>query len=124
MSLTRPHSVPRSGTCSWRSSAQCKLIKFRSPIITNTDLGKIKNLDQAAVLTWDYPDVAVTDGRALEKAIAEMCRKAEESVDRGHNFIILSDRGISQTMVPIPLLWPCRPSIITLSTQRKGCRWV
>ena len=28
------------------SPSHCKLIKFRSPIVTNTDLGKIKNLDQ------------------------------------------------------------------------------
>ncbi len=90
------------------SSAQCKLIKFRSPIITNTDLGKIKNLDQTqfshGIIPMLFPADANDPGKALEKAIAEMCRKAEESVDRGHNFIILSDRGISQTMVPIPSL--------------------
>ncbi len=90
------------------SSAQCKLIKFRSPIITNTDLGKIRNLDQNqfshGVIPMLFPADTDNPGKALEKAIAEMCRKAEESVDKGHNFIILSDRGISQTMVPISSL--------------------
>ncbi len=75
------------------SSAQCKLIKFRSPIVTNTDLGKIRNLDQTqfshGLIPMLFPADSENPGKALEKAIAEMCRKAEESVDKGHNFIIL-----------------------------------
>ena len=51
-----------------------------------------------------FPADSENPGKALEKAIDEMCRKAEEAVDKGHNFIILSDRGISQTMAPIPSL--------------------
>ena len=81
------------------SSAHCKLIKFRSPIVTNTDLGKIRNLDQDQfsheVIPMLFPADRHNPGKALEKAMAEMCRKAEEAVDKGHNFIILSDRGIS-----------------------------
>ena len=82
------------------SPSHCKLIKFRSPIVTNTDLGKIKNLDQEQFSHVVIPMLFAADsdnpGKALEKAIAEMCRKAEEAVDKGHNFIILSDRGISR----------------------------
>jgi glutamate synthase (NADPH) large chain len=90
------------------SSAQCKLIKFRSPILTNTDLGKIKNLDQSqfshVVIPMLFPADSGNPGEALEKAIAEMCRKAEEAVDSSRNFIILSDRDISPALAPIPSL--------------------
>jgi glutamate synthase (NADPH/NADH) large chain len=90
------------------SSAHCKLIKFRSPIVTNTDLGKIRNLDQNQFSHIVIPMLFAANGKnpgeTLEKAIADMCKKAEEAVDQGRNFIILSDRAIGPSMAPIPSL--------------------
>ncbi|HJZ42008.1 MAG TPA: glutamate synthase large subunit [Bacteroidales bacterium] len=90
------------------SPSHCKLIKFRSPIVTNTDLGKIKNLDQNqfshVVIPMLFRADSTNQGDTLEKAIAEMCRLAEEAVDKGNNFIVLSDRAISKTIAPIPSL--------------------
>ncbi len=88
--------------------SQCKLIKFRSPIITNTDLGKIKNLDQSEfshqVIPMLFPAKAKERGKALELALEDICKKAEEAVDKGKNFIILSDRDINEDLAPIPSL--------------------
>ncbi len=88
------------------SPAHCKLIKFRSPIVTNTDLGKIKNLDQGQfsheVIPILFPATGHNPGKALEKALDEICRKAEKAVDNGRNFIVLSDRDMNEKMVPIP----------------------
>jgi glutamate synthase (NADPH/NADH) large chain len=90
------------------SSSHCKLIKFRSPIVTNTDLGKIKNLDQDqfshTVIPMLFEANTSKPGEALEKAIIDICRKAETAVDKGNNFVIISDREISSTMAPIPSL--------------------
>ena len=88
------------------SPSHCKLIKVRSPIVTNTDLGKIKNLDQNQFSHEIIPILfRVTDsepGKALQNALDDICRQAEEAVDKGRNFVILSDRDISATMAPIP----------------------
>jgi len=88
------------------SPAHCKLIKFRSPIVTNTDLGKIKNLDQGQfsheVIPILFPATGHNPGKALEKALDEIWRKAEKAVDNGRNFIVLSDRDMNEKMVPIP----------------------
>ena len=88
--------------------AQCKLIKFRSPIVTNTDLGKIKNLDQNEfsnqVIPILFPAKSKERGKTLELALKDICNKAEEAVDKGKNFIILSDRGITENLAPIPSL--------------------
>jgi glutamate synthase (NADPH/NADH) large chain len=90
------------------SPSQCKLIKFRSPVITNTDLGKIKNLDQSEfshqVIPILFPADAKEKGKALELALEDICKKAEEAVNKGNNFIILSDRGINKKLAPIPSL--------------------
>jgi glutamate synthase (NADPH/NADH) large chain len=88
------------------SPSHCKLIKFRSPIVTNTNLGKIKNLDQNQfsheIIPILFPVTTKDPGKALEKALEEICRKAEKAVDNGRNFVILSDREISEKMAPIP----------------------
>ena len=88
------------------SPAHCKLIKFRSPIVSNTDLGKIKNLDQSqfsyTTIPVLFPARAKNAGKVLERALEEICMKAEDAVDKGHNFIILSDRDYDEGHVPIP----------------------
>ncbi len=90
------------------SPAHCKLVKFRSPIVTNTDLGKIRNLNQQEfshlVIPMLFEANSKDPGKALENAIDDMCRKAGEAVEQGHNFIILSDRGISEKLAPVPSL--------------------
>jgi len=90
------------------SPAHCKLIKFRSPILTNTDLGKIRQLDQEQyshqVIPMVFDAKQQEAGAALERALDEICRSAEEAVDKGRNFIILSDRGIGPSHAPVPSL--------------------
>ncbi|MBN2350899.1 MAG: glutamate synthase large subunit [Bacteroidales bacterium] len=90
------------------SQSHCKLIKFRQPVITNTELGKITMLDQNEFsyerLPMLFPAVGTGKGKALEMALEDLCNKAEKAVDKGRNFIILSDKGISKDMAPIPSL--------------------
>jgi glutamate synthase (NADPH/NADH) large chain len=90
------------------SPAHCRLIKFRTPIVTNTDLGKIRHLDQEQfshiVIPMLFEAKSSSPGKALEKAINDICSLAEEAVDTGRNFIILSDRSIGKDMAPIPSL--------------------
>jgi len=88
------------------SPEHARLIKFRSPIITNTDLGKIKDLRHQmfthVTLPMVYP--VNTGAKGLKKAIDTLCKKAEEAVNSETNFIILSDRDISEDMAPVPSL--------------------
>ncbi len=90
------------------SPSLCKLIKFRRPVITNTELGKIKMLDQNEFsyeeLPMLFPSEGKGMGKALEMALDDLCKKAEAAVDKGRNFIILSDRDISEEYAPIPSL--------------------
>lgn len=88
------------------SASHCKLVKFRSPIITNTDLGKIKDLKHEAFTNVILPMAfKVKDGaKGLEKAVKNLCLQAEKAVDEENNFIILSDKKISKEEAPIPSL--------------------
>ncbi len=90
------------------SAAHCKLIKFKSPVVSNTDLGKIKGLDQDefshTIIPMVFPVKSKNIGKSLETSIDEICQKAEKAVDQKHNFIILSDRDIDKNHVAIPSL--------------------
>ncbi len=86
--------------------AHCHLIKFKSPLITNTDLGKIKDLKHESfrhvTLQMIFPVAEGLGG--LEKALTDLCKKAEKAVDDKHNFIILSDKEVSAGKAHIPSL--------------------
>ena len=40
----------------------------------------------------------------LQEALTTLCKQAEASVDEGANYIVLTDRGISETHAAIPSL--------------------
>lgn len=84
----------------------CKLIKFMSPIITNTDLGKIKDLKDEMFTHKTIPMVfPVKEGvEGFKNAFANMLAEAEKAVDEHKNYIILTDRDISEEYAPIPSL--------------------
>ncbi|MFN8207444.1 MAG: glutamate synthase large subunit [Bacteroidales bacterium] len=86
--------------------AMCKLIRFQSPIIINTDLGKIKNLGYSEFSNITIPMTFEVDGgeSALKDALDRICREAEEAVDKKINYLILSDRSIDEKHAPIPSL--------------------
>ncbi len=84
----------------------CRLVKFMGPILTNTDLGKIKDLKDELFTHQTIQMVfPVSDGKkGLEAGIEKMLAEAEKAVDNKKNYIILSDRNISKDYAPIPSL--------------------
>ncbi|MCE5345431.1 MAG: glutamate synthase large subunit [Bacteroidales bacterium] len=88
------------------SAEHCKMLKMKSPILTNQDLDILCNLSYKGFRTTTLPMVfKVEEGASgLEKALEELCKKAETAVDKDYNYIILSDRGIDEFLAPIPSL--------------------
>ncbi|WP_232468291.1 glutamate synthase large subunit [Alkalitalea saponilacus] len=86
--------------------AQCRSIKFASPILSNTDLGKIKDYRREEFTHVTIPMTFTADqgGEGLKKALITICKTAEKAVDDGNNYVILSDRNISSKEVAIPSL--------------------
>ena len=88
------------------SPDHCKLIKFYSPLITNTDLGKIKDMKDEMFSHQIIPMVfPVKEGKeGFNKAFKRMLEMAEKAVDEGKNFIILSDKNTDKDYAPFPSL--------------------
>jgi glutamate synthase (NADPH) large chain len=88
------------------SPSQCRSVKFSSPIISNTDLGKIKNYRKEEFAHAIVPmlfDVN-SGGKGLRDAVENMCALAEKAVDEGKNYVILSDRDLSADKAAVPSL--------------------
>ncbi len=84
-------------------------IKLPTPILTNDDLDKLRQLDgsgpqgfKSTTLPILYP---VKEGAVgLEQALDDLFRKVSAAVASGHDFIILSDRCVTANLAPIPAL--------------------
>lgn len=86
--------------------AQCRSIKFTSPVVTNTDLGKIKDFRREEFTHVTIPIVFKVSegGKGLKKAVESICEQAVKAVDAGNNYIILSDRDIAPDYAAISSL--------------------
>ncbi len=84
----------------------CRFIKLETPILDNDQLAQIKNLNshgfKAAVLPILFP--VAENGAGMERAIAELCRRADKAIKDGANVLILSDRGTDCKLAPVPAL--------------------
>ncbi len=88
------------------ASDSCHIVKVRHPIITNRELDLLKNLRYRGFSTEVIPIVFdVSKGpEGLEEALDSICRQADEIVEKGDSYIILSDRSIDSKHAPIPSL--------------------
>ncbi len=86
------------------SADHCKVVKLSSPIITNSELATLKNLQYKGFKTLSIPMLFNANGGsdALSDAIEAMCKSAQDAVEAGYNYIIVSDRGVSPDLAPIP----------------------
>lgn len=88
------------------SPDKVKMVRFKNPVITNTYFDIVKNLRykgfSSSTLTMHFEASGGAD--ALERALEQLCQDAEKAVDEGKNYIVLSDRGISDERAPIPSL--------------------
>ncbi|MBC2581178.1 glutamate synthase large subunit [Clostridium sp. DJ247] len=82
-----------------------KYIEIKHPILSDSELESIKDLDTEDFKTITIPIVFETDRKnGLKEALEYLCKRAEESVLSGHNILILSDRNTNIYSAPIPSL--------------------
>lgn len=88
------------------SASHCKMIRLPHPVLNNTQLDILCNIRYKGFHTVKLPIVFdITKGKeGLQEALANICRRAEQSVDDGVNYIILSDRMVDATHAAIPSL--------------------
>lgn len=88
------------------TSDLCKMVELKRPILTNNELDLLCNLRYKGFNTrkvqMTFSAKAGADG--LEKGLHALCQQAEQAVDEGCNYIVLTDRGVDADNAPIPAL--------------------
>jgi glutamate synthase (NADPH) large chain len=92
-----------------RGPRSCSMIELDTPVIDNHQLEQLLAIDEvdtvrgfSAVVSCLFPAAEGGDGlrRALDRVFAEV----DELIERGASGIVLSDRGVDESMAPIPSL--------------------
>ncbi len=81
----------------------CHLLRINNPILTNTDLLKIRDMKFEGFKVETVP-ITYYKNTSLEKALEHLFVEVDRAYKDGANIIILSDRGIDENHVAIPSL--------------------
>lgn len=78
------------------------------PVIDNDELAKIQHIDASPgnrTTTTIRGLYSVSDGaRALADRLTAMCAEADDAIERGAKYLVLSDRDSTKDLAPIPSL--------------------
>ncbi|HKP86720.1 MAG TPA: glutamate synthase large subunit [Blastocatellia bacterium] len=86
--------------------SHARLIKLRSPILTDSDLEWLRDSGKRG---FQSATIATLYGKRggetrIEKVLDALCEQAAAAVEDGHSILILSDRGASCFQAPMPML--------------------
>lgn len=83
--------------------SNCNVLKVNNPILTNTDLLKIRNM-KADGFKVEVVPITYYKNTSLERAIDRLFVEVDRAYRDGVNILILSDRGVDENHVAIPSL--------------------
>ncbi len=95
--------VGEDGNVLEEKAENCKILQVDNPILTCTDLLKIKYMKRPGFKVEVIP-ITYYKNTSLEKAIDRLFLEVDRAHRAGTNIIILSDRDIDENHVPIPSL--------------------
>lgn len=85
------------------SPKNCNVLQINNPILTNTDLLKIKSM-KIDGFTPEVIPIIYYKNTSLERAIEKLFVEVDRAFRDGANVMILSDRGVDENHVAIPSL--------------------
>lgn len=95
--------IGKEGNMLEDSQDNCRLLKISHPILTNTDILKIKNLKKEGFQVG-VVDITYIKNTSLEKAIERIYVEVDKVYHEGCNIVILSDRAVDDNHLPVPSL--------------------
>lgn len=95
--------IGKDGNLLEEEEENCKMLQVNNPILTNTDLLKIKNMK---VDGFKVAEIATTyyKNSSLDKAMEYLFIDVDRAIREGASILVLSDRGVDEYHVAIPSL--------------------
>ena len=95
--------IGRDGNILEQKADNCKVLRVNNPILTDTDMLKIKSMNIEGFKIAEIP-ITYYKNTSLEKALDRMFVEADRAHSDGANILILTDRGVDENRVAIPSL--------------------
>ncbi len=95
--------VGRDGNLLEERPVNCQVLKINNPILTNTDMLKIKNMKIDGFKVLTVP-ITYYKSTPLERAMDRLFVEVDRAHREGANILVLSDRGVDENHVAIPSL--------------------
>ncbi|MBE6049343.1 MAG: glutamate synthase large subunit [Clostridium sp.] len=95
--------IGEDGNLLEEEAVNCRVLKVNNPILTSTDLLKIKNMNVEGFKVKVIP-ITYYKNTSIEKAIEHLFLETDRAYRDGANILILSDRGVDENHVAIPSL--------------------
>ncbi|WP_372630171.1 glutamate synthase large subunit [Cohnella sp.] len=84
----------------------CRHIRLYTPVLSNEEFAKLRHVHRPGFKSITLPIFfSPQDGeQGLRDALKLLCDAADRVISRGHNILILSDKGVDADNAPIPSL--------------------
>ena len=95
--------VGKDGNLLHEQPENCQVLKINHPILTNTDMLKIKHMNVKGFKVAVVP-ITYYKSTRLDRAIDRLFVEVDKAYKDGANILVLSDRGVDENHMPIPSL--------------------
>ena len=95
--------VGKKGNLLEQRPENCQVLKINNPILTNTDMLKIKNMKAAGFKVAVVP-ITYYKSTSLKRALDRLFVEVDKAYTDGASILVLSDRGVDENHVPMPSL--------------------
>jgi glutamate synthase domain-containing protein 2/glutamate synthase domain-containing protein 1/glutamate synthase domain-containing protein 3 len=86
----------------------CRMLRLPHPILANEDIDRLREETReefrVATVQALFDSAGADAGEALRRGIEDLVERAAQAVRDGASLVILSDRGMSELLAPIPAL--------------------
>src|SRR5215470_14169037 len=84
----------------------CRQIVLKDPVLSNEGLAKLAHVTELGFKAITLPMLFPIAERAagLERSLETLAASASRAIADGYNILILSDRGVTETLAPVPSL--------------------
>ncbi|MBK7864927.1 MAG: glutamate synthase large subunit [Archangiaceae bacterium] len=97
-------SIGPDGNTLEETPEQCHRLALPGPILTNAETARVKAMHDLGVFEPLVLSTLYGADASLEAAVEKLCDAAAQAVEEGADLLVLSDRGVSDTQLPIPAL--------------------
>lgn len=114
--------VGNNGNMLDEDPSHCHCIGLNQPILSNSELEKIRSVDTGSFQAKTLQTYFKADGKpgSMQKALERLCRYAVDAIEDGFQVLVLSDRAIDSEHAGIPSLLAV--SAVHQHLIRKGLR--